>query len=373
MASRTAGSERTGFGNCLLERSPSAVALFGSLKFSMIRSVNAPKMATSSTLPPASTCDRSRRRRPGGSRRSRTGRSVISFDRNHGIPAAALQLHLVEDRLARVAVERIELVRDLGRLDRCRRQRSARPRSRSSTTRYGSGRDRHEVRRRGRRVGAHVRLEDVLRHDHPVDPGERDRPARRGIRELHGHGGGIHDYDIGHARIGARRDRRDVGIRRVLPGESNVVCRERLTIRPLDAWLELPGDGLAVGREVAVGERSGSPLRGTGSGCRRHRSSPAARTSPASGLVLLARRQVRIDRRRRLPVEQRQRPAPASCRDLRRRQGWIGAGGGRCDGRGVDSPGRPRARRPPPRRRGVSQRSVLETTNSCPLLLESAA
>jgi hypothetical protein len=142
-------------------------------------------------------------------------------------------------------------------------------------------------------------------------------------------------------RSGARR--RGGGIRGVLPGEDHVVRSERPTVMPCHTALEAPLHPCAVGRHTAVGDAR--RLRG------QDRHDRAFRIDVRERLVKQLRRlevlrrhsQVRIQQRRRRPVQHAHRAASAAA-------GWrlglgFGLGLGLCHaGRGEDLAGHRRGK-----------------------------
>ncbi len=172
------------------------------------------------------------------------------------------------------------------------------------------GADRLQVVGRLPRLRALVRLEQMLGDDHAARADERIRPERRRLRVLDAHRVGVdgRHFDVLVRADGDRCGRR---VGRVLPVEHDVGRRERLAVVPLHILFQLPGDRLAVLRHAAVFRR-----RNLG----REDRNQVAVVVPArkrlvedarAVLILGARREVRIEKRRALPPQHLQRPAAA--------------------------------------------------------------
>ena len=186
----------------------------------------------------------------------------------------------------------------------------------------GPGADRLQVGRRIARLAAGVVGEQVLRNDHAEGADEGVGPERRRLVEDHADGEVVEllDLDI---LVAADRDGGGVRIVRVFPGEDDVIGGERLAVMPFDALLQLPDHRQAVFLQAVIvlarnlgGEDRDQVAVAVPAGQR-------LIEYPGTFLVLGADREMRVQQRDRLPVQQLQRAAAAG---LGRLVGDLGRG-----------------------------------------------
>jgi hypothetical protein len=203
------------------------------------------------------------------------------------------------------------------------------------------GADRAEVARRVAGAAAAVRAEHVARDHHGA--AERLGPERRRLLEHDPHRVVPELLDARQIAIETEAGRRGRWTRRVLPPEHHVVGNERPAVVPRHALLEPPGDRGAVPRHAAVVRRR--RLRGE------HGHEVALGVEVGERLVedargrdvLHADGQVRVQDRRRLPVEEPERAAAAAPR--RRGAGRLGARRGGAEELRGERSGEPEAGR----------------------------
>ena len=176
----------------------------------------------------------------------------------------------------------------------------------------GAGADGLEVVRRFAGLVALVRLEEMLRDDHPARGAERVRPERRRSLEDELHSVGVDLLDLVDVPIRAARHGRRRGIGRVLPVEDDVVRGEGLAVVPGDVPLELPRHGLAVLGDAAVlGTRNLGGEDGEQVAVRIEGGERLVEDARAV-LVLGADGEMRVEQRRRLPPQHLERAAAAA-------------------------------------------------------------
>ena len=212
--------------------------------------------------------------------------------------AAALEFKAVEMGLVGHVVVRVDHAREqIARLEFLEEVRA--------------GADRGEVGRRFAGLGAGEILEQMLGDDHAGDADESLGPERLGDIEHHLDGERVDFLDLD-VLVGTGTDGRSGGVTGVFPVEHHIIGGERLAVVPLDALLELPGDGFAVGREAAV-----FPGRDFGGKNRDHVAVriPAGEgfvEHPRAVLVLGAGGEMRVQQGGALPPQHLERPAAAA-------------------------------------------------------------
>ena len=84
-----------------------------------------------------------------------------------------------------------------------------------------------------------------------------ERPVGKGFRDAEGHAhrSRVESLHVFHVVVFLALGAAPLGMRAVLPGENHVLRRDRRTIRPFDAALELPGDAAQIRRHAAVFQR----------------------------------------------------------------------------------------------------------------------
>jgi hypothetical protein len=85
----------------------------------------------------------------------------------------------------------------------------------------------------------------MLGQDHAVDADKGIGPVRRRLCKADANREIVDFLDLD-VLVAADRDRRRLGHSRIFPGEDDVIGRERLSIMPLDAALQLPQHRAAV-------------------------------------------------------------------------------------------------------------------------------
>ena len=140
-----------------------------------------------------------------------------------------------------------------------------------------------------------------------------------GFGEIHPHGARIHGIDRGHAVEKARLCAAAFGMRAVGPGEDEIGRCQRAAVRPCHAIGDGPCDRCQIGRNAAIIDR-----RDAFSEPRHHHAGfveTGHRLEDQRGAFdfLGAARQIRVQRRGRLPVDDVQMPRRAA---LGHRRGW---------------------------------------------------
>ena len=221
--------------------------------------------------------------------------------------AAALDLQRIEIRPVRNVVVGIELAADgVARLEV---DEQIRP-----------GAHRLQVGRRVARLAADIVRKQVFRDDHAERADKGVGPERRRLREDHANGEVVDllDLDI---LVAGDGDGCGFGRSRILPGEHNIVRRERHAVMPFDALLQLPDH-----REPVLGEAAVVLARNLGS---QHRNQiafvvPSRQRlvkDPGALLVLGADGKMRVEQGYRLPIQKFKGPAAAGLGRLVRDRG----------------------------------------------------
>ena len=151
----------------------------------------------------------------------------------------------------------------------------------------------------------------MLWQDHAVDADKGIGPVRRRICKPDANGEIVDFLDLD-VLVAADRDSRRLGHSRIFPdAEDDVIGRERLSVMPLDAALQLPHHRAAVFRETIVllagnfgGQRCNQIAFGVPSRQR-------LVEDPGAFLILGSDSEMRVEQSHRLPIEQLQHATAA--------------------------------------------------------------